>query len=145
MKNFLQLLVETLPDQSKYLLYEGLEYSTQSKIYETLLQLEQGVIKKILAVKGKESEEYKFFMLIKNILYQAGEANYIIEQLKNDNNVQRQLSEFLLQKNSILETELNKYRTIEQLKTDGALQIYIERVTAAMKEKYEFEKKKAAQ
>lgn len=143
MKNFLQTLIETLPEQSKYVLYDGLKYNTQANIYNTMLRLEKDVISKILAAKGKESDEYKFFMLIKDILYQAGEADYLIQHYKTELNVQRQLNEFLLQKNATLENEINRYRTIEDLKVDGALQIYIERVTEAMKEKYHFEKNKA--
>lgn len=145
MQNFLQQLIEQLPDQSKYILYEGLQYSTQAKIYEAMLRLEQDVISKVLNSKGKDSEEYKFFMLIKNILYQAGEGDYMIEQYKADNNIMRQLNEFLLKRNAMLENELAKYRTIEELKADGALQIYIERVTDSMKDKYQFDKKQANQ
>lgn len=138
--NFLHKLLNELPEESKWILTEGLPYMPQARIYQMILQLEQDVLKKVLVKKGADSEEYKFFMNIKNILYQAGEAVHLIETLHNELLGFKQYNEFLQARNNKLEQEVNRFRTIEELSATGVLEAYINRTREVLKQESETKK-----
>lgn len=143
--SFLEQLIEGLPDSAKHIIYEGLEHNTQAQIFQAMLQLETDVIKPYIGKKGVDSPEYKFFTKLKNIMYQAGEAECIIDRLQRDAHEMNLFNKFLSGKCAELEMELTKYRTIEELTADSTLELYIKRVKQSMRDKYESDKKTALQ
>ena len=138
--NFLHKLLNGLPEESKWILTEGLPHMPQARIYQLILQLEQDILKKVIVKKGVASDEYKFFMDIKNILYQAGEAVHLIELLNSELIGFKQYNQFLHERNNKLEQEVNRFRTIEELTADGVLEAYIARTREILK--HELEQKK---
>jgi hypothetical protein len=143
--SFLEQLIEGLPDVAKHIVYERLEHNTQAQIFQAMAQLESDVIRPYITKKGIDSQEYKFFTRLKNIMYQAGEAAHIIERMQAEAHEMNLFNKYLSSKCAELEIELSKYRTIEELTADGALELYIKRVKESMKRKYEQEKKAATQ
>lgn len=125
--NFLHKLLNDLPEESKWIVMEGLPHIPQARIYQLILQLEQDILRKVVVKKGVDSDEYKFFVQIKNILYQAGESVHLIETINNELLGFKQYNQFLHERNSVLEKEVNRFRTIEELHADGVLEAYIAR------------------
>lgn len=126
--NFLHKLLNELPEESRWVVMENFAYLPQQKIYELLLQLEQDILRKVVAKKGTDSEEYKFFKAITNVLYQAGEAASLIEGLNNELQGFKEYNEYLHKRNAELEVKITRWQTIEDLQREGLLEIYIKRV-----------------
>lgn len=125
--NFLHKLMNDLPEESRWIIMQGLPYMKQAKVYDLILQLEQDILRKVLLKKGKDSEEYKFFLAITSALYQAGEAVNLIDTLNNELVGMKQYNDFLHERNIKLETEINRWRTIEELATNDVLEVYVNR------------------
>ena len=139
--NFLHKIMNDFPEESKWIIMNGLPYMPQARIYQILLQLEQDILKKVLLKKGKHSDEYKFFTELKNVLYQAGEAVHLIELLNNELIAFKTYNDFLQQRNNELEREVNRWRTLEELNANGLLEVYINRVRDLMKDELDKKKK----
>ncbi len=132
--NFLHSLMNKLPEESKWVLMQGLPYMRQAQIYDLIVQLEQDILRKIIVKKGKDSEEYKFFLKMISVLYQAGEAVNLIDRLKEEMNGLVQYNKFLHERNNRLEQDVNRFRTIEELQADGMLEAYVERTKQILKD-----------
>lgn len=124
---FLHKLLNELPEESKWIVFGDLKFSSQYRIYQLILQLEQDILRKVLVKKGKESEEFKFFSELLNALYQAGEAVHVIDKLNAELSGFKQYNEFLHKQNAELVQEVNRWKTIEELSAGGILEAYINR------------------
>lgn len=134
---FLHKLLNELPEESRWILMDGMPNVAQHKIYQLLLQLEQDILRKVLVKYGKDSEQYKFYNDIKTVLYQAGEAQHLVELLNKELMAFKEYNQFLKERNAALEKEVNRFKTIEELQSADLLEIY----TARVKQVLETEKK----
>lgn len=141
--DFIKSITEALSDESKWVLFDDLQYQPEAKLYQLIRQWEHDVMRprlQKLKEQGKDhttDATWQFFSGIKNALFQAAEAHYIIDRLRTDLQSMKQLNEFLLHENAKLTTRLTCYESIEQLTTTGVLEMAIGRVREKMKTEYQ--------
>jgi len=131
--NFLHQLMNHLPEESRWILYTESDFLTQIALYQLILQFEQDVLRKVLQKDGPESDRYKFFLNIKNAIYQAGEAMYIIETLRKELSHFKEYNDFLMQRNAELEKTLLRWQTAEEMFASGMLESYMKRIREVAK------------
>ena len=141
--SFLQYLNKELPVDSRWILFEGLEYHAERQIYDTILQLEQEILGPLHRQGKVESSTFKLMLRIKNILYQAGEGEARVTELTREIHRMRDLNNYLLDRNADLQLQLSKYQTIEDMLREGSLEGYINKVRTVMKEKMDHDLKAA--
>jgi len=140
--DFIQNLLNALSDESKWILFDDMQYQPEAKIYQLIRQHEADVMRPRLAKLKEQNKDhttdatYQFFSSIKNALFQAAEAHYIIDRLRTDLHSMKELNEFLLQQNAKATTRLSAYESIEQMTTNAVLEIAINRVREKMKQEY---------
>jgi len=141
--SFLQYLDKELPDLSRWILYDGLKYSTEVQIYDAILQLEEELLRPMHANGKKDTPAFKLFLRIKDMLYQAGEANAIIQRQKEEIYALRNHITWLNQELSRTQIMLDRFQTVEDMAGAGTLEITIDRVRQVMQQRREQEQKKA--
>ena len=141
--SFLQYLDKMLPDVSRWILYDGLQYSKEVQIYDAILQLEEELLRPLHTNGKTGTPVFKLLLRIKDMLYQAGEANSIIETLKEKLQAERNYSAFLNAELARTQQLLNRFEVAEDLITAGTLEITIERVRKVMQERFAQERKQA--
>lgn len=141
--DFIKSITEALSDESKWVLFDDLQYQPEAKLYQFIRQWEHDVMRSRLTKLKEQGKDHttdatwQFFSGIKNALFQAAEAHYIIDRLRTDLQSMKQLNEYLLQENAKLTNRLTTYESIEQLTTNGILEIAINRVREKMKSEYQ--------
>lgn len=140
---FIKSLTEALSDESKWVLFDDLQYQPEAKLYQLIRQWEHDVMRSRLTKLKEQGKDHttdatwQFFSGIKNALFQAAEAHYIIDRLRTDLQSMKQLNEYLLHENAKLTNRLTTYESIEQLTTNSILEIAINRVREKMKSEYQ--------
>ena len=135
--SFLSHLDQTLPEASRWILFDGLKHATEMQLYDAILQLEEEVLRPMHAAGKKDSKGFQFFCRIKDMLYQAGEAEHLLGQMKERLDQERQWSAYLSQQLAEKTRLLDRFETIEDLSHAGLLEITMERVRRAMQERRE--------
>jgi hypothetical protein len=143
MNSFLLYLAENLPEDKKWMLHQRIAMQPRAQIFKDLVEFEQAILKAVLNKHGEASAQYQFFNRIKNTIIQAGEQQFLIEQLQASNQSLHQLNEYLFKENARLYTALNRYETVEEMSLAGTVQTHIDRVQKLINETKLSETKKA--
>jgi hypothetical protein len=141
--SFLQHLLKTLPEASKWIVFDGLQYKSEAQIYDTILQLEEDLLRPLSATGKQGGATFKLLTAIKDILYQAGEAHNIVERLQERIEHERSLARFFEQQYLRAQQQLLRFETIEDMEREGTLELAMERVRKVMQEKMAYDLKLA--
>jgi len=141
--SFLAYLRQQLPEAAQWILYEGLDYRSEREIYDTILQLEQELLGPLHKAGKKDVPVFKLGLRLKNILYQAGEADYMIQRLTERLAMEREEKEFYKQRLAQMQTLLSRFETLEDMERGGVLESGMLRIRRMMAEKRDAEIKAA--
>lgn len=128
-----QIMVEKLAGQSNgnsQPLYNAMAVVPEAKIWGLVQWMHEVILPKVLQHRGAESAEYKNYEGIRDALIWA---MYICnaseqQQLKIGND--KMLIEFLQQRCALLDRELTRYTTAEQLLATDSVQLYQKSIVA---------------
>lgn len=143
MSDYINTVLQALDDEAKWVLFNDLQYQPELKLYQLITRLEAEVLRPRLNKLKAENKDhtadltYQFFMDIKNAIYQAAEAHYIIDRLRADLHSVRAYNKYLQDENASQFSRLSAYESIEQLTTNQMLEIAINRVREKMKSEYQ--------
>jgi len=122
-----QIVAESLVNQSNgdtQQLHNGMAVVPESTMWRLLTWLQDELLPKIEQHRGKDSDEYKNHVGIRDAviwsLYIAGQYENLLAKNTRD----RQLLGYYVDANARLEKELLKYTTIEELLTSDAIEVF---------------------
>lgn len=141
MNSFLTHLAEMLPEDKQWLLFDKITMQTRAQLYSDLLDFESSFLTPVLKKYGDQSQQYKFLSRVKNIIIQAAEQQYIIEQQRERINGITALNEMLYSENTKLQAELSKYQTIEEMSVAGVLEAYVRSVQETLQQRHSTNRK----
>lgn len=103
----------SLEDQKK--LVDGLQGVPIKQLYDQAQYIENILLPKILASRGVESEDYKFYKGVANSLIWAMFIVDRFEFLKSQYTTEQLFREFLQEQLIVYKSELDKYQTVEDM------------------------------
>ena len=132
MQPFLQYMLDNLPPQSQWILMTGLDYHSEIKIYNAILQLEEEVLRPLKQKKGIADPTYIFMMSVKDMLYQAAESLSVIENLKTKYQLEYEMRGFFQDRSAQLQQVLTRFETLEELGSNAeTMKNIMEKIRAA--------------
>jgi hypothetical protein len=144
MNSFLLYLADMLPEDKRWLIFDKITIQTRHQIYSDLLRFEESILKAMRTKYGEASEQFIYFLRIKNTIIQAAEQQYIIENQKEEILQLREINKMMFEQNAKQAVRLNRYETIEEMTIEQTLEAYVKKTQQILKDRQITDKKEAA-